>query len=383
MNFGKLIIKTEFYLCFEMYIQSVKYTFFCFTRPRLSVLSELLKEISSIINITNYRSLLNLSLNILKNYKISKNLNSVRLFITELLRKENEFVTNKSMHLNYCEDVWHKIVKVVIADTSPCGDVVSEKQLMLQQLILHNKLTAEDCANLMNSFMTNAALKRTECVLTIQTILKQVDEIGFDKTSSLIEQVILWLYGERDRNEATTILLNIDPVKPALIAETCALAVINFLDVSVLKIKSQPFNDAEHTLEMLQFKYNRKFLCLETHSKRIKGMNKKRTLNGGNEPKNCLFQGNYESLMRTLNFEPSEGTTAKDIVLDLQSLLKISLLMKFLLSFEVFDGSSYMQCPLIKRIGFFLSHLEARWNMQIFYIVFKNFQLISISTVAI
>ncbi|XP_065364298.1 serine/threonine-protein kinase ATM isoform X2 [Calliphora vicina] len=331
----------------------------------LSILSELVREIQSIINITNFQPLLALNLTILKNYKNNKNLKSIRLCLTELLNKEKQFRANKYIPINYCQDEWHKIVKILTTDTSACNEIIHEKQLLLQQLINHHKLTAEDCTLLLNSFMTNAALKRSECVLTIQDILKQADVMGLDKTSPLIGQTIQWLYGERDKNEAKTILLNIEPVKPALIAETCAIAVINFLDEAVLKTPSHLLlpNDKNLNLDMLQFKYNRKFLCLERHGKSIKDIQQKQHLNKTNEQKNCLFQANYELLMRTLNFETSKGTSCKDIILDLQSLLKISLLMKSLLMFEVFDESStFMQCPLIKRIGFFLSHLELQFK---------------------
>lgn len=323
-------------------------------------MAELLKEINSVINITNFQPLLVLILNILKIYKNKKNLKSVRLCLTELLVKEKEFIKNKSIPFNYCQDEWLNIIQILITDTSSCSDIVAEKQLLLQQLIIHHKLRAEDCTMLLNSFITNAALKRSECVLTIQNILKQADVMGLDKTCPLIGQTIAWLYGERDKNEAKTILLNIEPVRPALIAETCAIAVINFLDETVLKTLEpiNTFNQKNFTLEVLQFKYNRKFLCLERHGKQLKSLQQNHTVNKANEQKNCLFQANYELLMRTLNFETSNGTSCKDIILDLQSLLKICLLMKSLLSFEVFDDSSFMQCPLIKRIGFFLSHLE-------------------------
>ncbi|XP_037818798.1 serine/threonine-protein kinase ATM isoform X1 [Lucilia sericata] len=332
----------------------------------LSILAELVREIPDVINITNYQPLLCLNLNILKNYKNNKNLKSIRLCLTELLSKEKQFVAIKSIPHNYGQEEWIKIVKILITDTSSDNEIITEKQLTLQQLIKHHKLTAEDCTQLVNSFMTNAALKRTECVLTIQDILKQADVMGLDKTSPLIGQTIQWLYGERDKNEAKTILLNIEPVKPALIAETCAIAVINFLDETTLKTSTSTVTPKEKspTLEMLQFKYNRKFLCLERHGKLVKSIQQKQNICKTNEQKNCLFQANYELLMRTLNFETSKGTTCKDIILDLQSLLKISLLMESLLRFEVFDDStsSFMQCPLIKRIGFFLSHLELQFK---------------------
>lgn len=329
---------------------------------RLSILSELLKEINDVINITNYQSLITLNLNSLKNYKNHKNLKSLRLCLTQLLAKEKEFLANKSIPTNYCHDEWLKIVKILITDTSSCADVIHEKQLILQQLIMHHKLTSEDCNTLLNAFMTNSALKRTECVFTIQEILKQADVIGLDKTSTLIGQTIVWLYGERDKNEAKNILLNIEPVPPQLIAETCAIAVINFLDDTVLKSSSTSYtkNNKNLHLEMLQFKYNRKFVCLERHGQELKKLQQNETTSKTNDQKNCLFQANYELLMRTLNFETSKAVGCKDIILDLHSLLKISLLMKSLLIFEVFDEStsSFMQCPLIKRIGFFLSHLE-------------------------
>ncbi|KAM7347211.1 serine/threonine-protein kinase tefu isoform 2-T3 [Cochliomyia hominivorax] len=330
----------------------------------LSILSELVKEIKSVINITNYQPLILLNLNVLTNFKNAKNLKSIRLCLSELLSKEKEFLSIKSIPFNYCQDEWLKIVKILITDTSSCAETIAEKQLLLQKLINHEKLTAEDCNNLLNSFMSNAALKRSECLLTIQQILIQADVMGLDKTSPIIAQTIVWLYGERDKNEAKTIILNIEPISPELIAETCAIAVINFLDDKVLKMSTEILsqNNKNLNLEMLQFKYNRKFVCLERHGRELRKLQQNYSLHQVNEQKNCLFQLNYELLMRTLNFDTSKGTGCKDIVLDLQSLLKISLLMKSLLMFEVFDESSYMLCPLIKRIGFFLSHLELQFK---------------------
>lgn len=321
-------------------------------------MAELVTDIDSIINITNYQQLLALNLKILQEFTNNATLKSIRLCLTQLLRKDTQFTKDKSIPLNYCKEEWIKIVKILVSDTSCCSEIIAEKQLLLRELITHHKLTIENCKQLLNSFTSNVTLKRSECVLTVQHILKYANEIGLDKTCPLVSQIISWLYGERDKNEAKTILMHIEPVSPSLIADTCALAVINFLDDSILKPKNVFIKNKIDLLQLLQFKYNRKFVCLEWHGKESKYMQQKQLQQTMSEQKNCLFQSNYELLMRTVNFETSKGTTCKDIICDLHSLLKICLLMKSLLEFEVFDESTIMQCPLIKRIGFFLSHLE-------------------------
>ena len=315
-------------------------------------------DIDSIINVTNYQQLLTLNLKIVEEFTNYATLKSIRLCLTQLLHKKAQYDKDKSMPLNCCHEEWLKIVKVLVSDTSSCSKVIVEKHLLLRELITYNKLTVEDCKLLLTSFMSNVTLKRSECVLTVQHILKHADDIGLDKTCHLVSEIILWLYGEKDKNEAKTILLHIEPVNPSLIADTCALAVINFLDDSILKSSNFSNTDKTDFLELLKFKYIRKFVCLEWHGKEFRSMQQKQLQQCISEQKNCLFQSNYELLMRTLNFETSKGTACKDIICDLQSLLKICLLMNSLLKFEVFDESTVLQCPLIKRIGFFLSHLE-------------------------
>ncbi|XP_075154936.1 serine/threonine-protein kinase tefu [Haematobia irritans] len=323
----------------------------------LSILAELINEIDCVVNIVNYQQLVVASLSILQNYRSAKDMRSVRLILCKLLEKMTQFEVTKQLPNNYCHEEWLKIIQIVISDTSSCAEVISEKQLILRKLVIHNKLSIDHCTTLITSFITNAGLRRSECVETLNEILKYADSIGLDKTSSLVGQCITWLYGDKDRNEAKSILLHVEPIKPYLIAETCAMAIVNFLDGETLKKSALNDNDMNCNFEYLQFKYIRKYLCLEKHVRKLKVVQQE-SIDAPKTATNCLFQNNYEFLMRSLNFEASQGTTCNDILTDLISLQKMSLLMKALLEFGVFDENSYMQCPLIKRIGLFLSHLE-------------------------
>ncbi|XP_013106382.2 serine/threonine-protein kinase ATM [Stomoxys calcitrans] len=323
----------------------------------LSILAEIANEIDNIINIANYEQLLNATASILQHYTNAKNMRSVRFLLTKLLYKEKEFLATRSIPCNYCQDAWLKVVQLLISDTSSCPDVISEKQIILQKLIAHDKLSIDHCSTVISSFLTNAGLRRSECVVTLQDIFKNADSIGLDKTSIVVSQCITWLYGDKDRNEAKSILLNVEPINPNLIAETCAIAVINFLSDKTLRQFTPKKVDVNNNLQYLRFKYIRKFLCLEYHGQKLKSFSKES--NGEVAvSSNCLFQNNYEFLMRCLNLDTTQGTTCKDILEDLTSLQKMSLLMKALLEYGVFDDNSFIQCPLIKRIGLFLSHLE-------------------------
>ncbi|XP_061389717.1 serine/threonine-protein kinase ATM [Musca vetustissima] len=329
----------------------------------LSIVSEMINEIDNIINVANYQQLLKCTLNILEDYSNGKNMHCIRLLLTKLMIEEKQLMATKSIPDNYCQAEWHKIIQTLINDTSSCSDVIVEKQKLLQKLISQRKLSVDGCTTLMNSFITNAALRRSECVQTLQEIFKNADHIGLDKTSNLVGQCITWLYGDKDRNEAKSILLHIEPIKPQLIAETCAIAVINFLNETSIKPNVDDHKTSVNdNLENLQFKYIRKFLCLERHAKALAMLEEDAQSKSLQTPTNCLFQSNYELLMRTVNFETTQGTTSKDIQEDLTSLQKIAMLMKSLLEYGVFDENSFMQCPLIKRIGFFLSHLELQFK---------------------
>lgn len=333
-----------------------------------------MNDIDCVINITNFRQLLQTNLQTLQDYTNAKNLRSIRLSLTKILEKENQFLAAKSITANYCHEDWLSVVQILITDTSSCSDVISEKQLLLQILIAHEKLSIDNCITLINSFITNSALRRSECVTTLQDIFKNADQIGLDKTSPLVGQCITWLYGDKDRNEAKSILLHIEPIKPHLIAETCAIAVINFLNLTTLKSSSVLLPSINYNLQSLQYKYIRKYLCLEKHANDLKLLQEKGRTTKNTSSVNCLFQSSYEFLMRSLNFETTQGTTCKDILQDLNSLQKMSLLMKALLQYGVFDDNSFMQCPLIKRIGFFLSHMEVLQNL-FSKIVSKKFKI--------
>lgn len=306
-----------------------------------------------------------LNSNILQDFLNAQNLKNVRLTLWQLLQKEQKYIKTKAIPTNYCHELWQNMMQLLINDTSSSDQIIAEKQLVLQNLIKFQKLSAEQCITLLNSFMTNAALKRTECIRTIQEILKNADRLGLDKTSEIVGQIIAWMYGDRNKNEAKTLLLHIEPIPLELIAKTCAIAVINFLNPLALN-SLEPSGAKNSNLQLLLYKYNRKLLCLEVHGEELKLKSNLKDLSASNlisnsEHKNCLFQSNYELLMRTLNFETSKGLASKDILLDLSALLKMTLLMKCFLQYDVFDSSTYLQCPLIKRIGFFLSHLEVRF----------------------
>lgn len=336
-----------------------------FFHCRLSILAELLVEVDNIINISNYQALLKSILKILQTYGNARNLRHIRLCLKTLLIKNTVYMRDKSLPMDYCHQEWLKIIEFVLTDTASDSEIISEKQSLINDLIVHQKLNASQCVTLMTSYMANP-IRRTEYVTTVRHMLQQADQIGLDKTSELITRCIRWLCSEHDKNEAKSILMNIEPIKPELIFDTCAIAVTNIFNTS--QFNDMPLNSSKmnNNLEFLLYKYNREFVALKKHGRVVNTPKKKAPI----DQKNCVFQSNYEFLMNILNYETSKSVTTKDILMDLTVLYKMILLMKSLLQYGIFDEKTYTECPLIKRIGLFLSHLE------VFYLITKSFKIV-------
>uniref|UniRef100_A0A1B0BG36 Serine/threonine-protein kinase ATM n=1 Tax=Glossina palpalis gambiensis TaxID=67801 RepID=A0A1B0BG36_9MUSC len=324
---------------------------------KLSILAELIVEVDNIINISNYQALLKSILKILRTYGNARNLRHIRLCLKTLLVKTTFFTRAKSLPVDYCHEEWLKIIEFVLADTASDSEIIYEKQLLINDWIVHQKLNASQCVTLMTSYMANP-IRRTEYVITVRHMLQQADQIGLDKTSELITRCIRWLCSEHDKNEAKSMLMNIEPIKPELIFDTCAIAVTNIVNASQFNDSPPKSSEMNNNLELLLYKYNRDFVAIKRHGRVVNTPTKQAPI----DQKNCVFQSNYEFLMNILNYETSKSVTTKDILRDLTVLYKMTLLMKSLLQYGIFDEKTYTDCPLIKRIGLFLSHLELQFK---------------------
>uniref|UniRef100_A0A1A9WKS3 Serine/threonine-protein kinase ATM n=1 Tax=Glossina brevipalpis TaxID=37001 RepID=A0A1A9WKS3_9MUSC len=323
----------------------------------LSILAELTVEVGNIINICNYQVLLENVLRILKIYENAKNLRNIRICLKALLIKTAIFTQTKSLPMNYCDQEWLKVIEFILADTASDSEIITEKQLLINDLIVYQKLNANQCISLMTSYVANP-IRRPEYIITVRHILQQADQIGIDKTSEFMTRCIRWICCENDKNEAKSILMNIEPIKPELIFDTCAIAVTNILDNSQVNDFAPNNNEMNNNLEFLLYKYNREFVALKRHGLSHNTSSRKVS----SEQKNCMFQSNYEFLMNIMNYETSKSVTSKDMLVDLTALHKMTLLMKSLLQYGIFDENTYTECPLIKRIGLFLSHLELQFR---------------------
>lgn len=300
---------------------------------------------------------------------------SIRRSLTAILKFEDDLSSsNDKFYISYIEETWKKIVNFLISESSENNDIIIEKQILLQELIKHGKLSFESSNNLIQSIISNSILRRTEAFETIRQILIHSDICGIDKNSNIVERFLIWAYEANEKINARSMLLNIAPVDITLINDTCAIAVINFLNEhQIFPTTSCGDEIPMHlsNLKMLQYKYNIKFVCLEEHGKTIKSRQTAADPDvvSSKELGNCLFQNTYELLMRTLNIEISKQTTCISIVSDMTSLNKLADLMKAFLHYGVFTEQNLMQCPLIKRIGFFLSHMEVCFLTNVFKIM--------------
>ncbi|XP_014097138.2 serine/threonine-protein kinase ATM [Bactrocera oleae] len=329
-----------------------------------AILAVLLSNQRNIINVSNYQELLQFVskvLNISANAVIWR---SIRRSLIAILKFEDYMSSsNDKIYISYSEETWKKITNFLISESSENSDIIIEKQILLQELIKHGKFSFESSNNLIQSIISNSILRRSEAFETIRQILIHSDICGIDKNSNIIEKIIIWAYEVNEKINARSMLLNISPVDITLINDTCAIAVINFLNERKIFPKTSCGDEIQMhftNLNMLQYKYNIKFLCLEEHAKTLKS-----NQNGADadvispkELSNCLFQNTYELLMRTLNVKISKQTTCVSIVSDMTSLNKLADLMKTFVHYGVFTNQNLTQCPLIKRIGFYLSHME-------------------------
>ncbi|XP_012162970.1 serine/threonine-protein kinase ATM isoform X2 [Ceratitis capitata] len=330
-----------------------------------AILAAVLKNHHHVINLSNYHELLQFISTVLNISASGIIWRSIRRSLLAILLFEEKESSNRDIktYINYCTETWNKIVTFLISESSENNDIIVEKQLLLQSLINHRKLSAESSNSLIQSIISNSVLRRTEAFETIRQILINAYNCGIDKNSITIEKILVWSYEVNEKINARSMLLNIAPVDIMLINDTCAIAVTNFLNeqqkFSTIP-RQQEIQINSENLNMLQYKYNIKYLCLEEHGKALRSMQSP-TQSFGTSPNtlnNCLFQNTYELLMRTVNFEISKEVTCSSIISDMTSLNKLADLMKTFLYYEVFTSENLSQCPLIKRIGFFLSHME-------------------------
>ncbi|XP_011193336.2 serine/threonine-protein kinase ATM [Zeugodacus cucurbitae] len=329
-----------------------------------AILAALLNTQRNIINLSNYQELLQFVSNVLN---ISANVviwKSIRRSLIAILKFEDSRSScSDKVYMSYSEKTWIKIVDFLISESSESNDIITEKQILLQELIKHDKLSFESSKRLIQAIISNSILRRTETFETIRTILIYSDICGIDKNSNIIEQILKWAFEVNEKINTRSILQNIDPVDITLINDTCAIAVINFLNEQQIFTLTSGEDEIQmnfSNLNVLQYKYNIKFVCLEEHGKAIKLRQNAADPDdiSSEELSNCLFQNTYELLMRTLNIEISKQTKCASIVSDMTSLNKLADLMKAFLNYGVFTNKNLIQCPLIKRIGFFLSHME-------------------------
>ncbi|XP_030382015.1 serine/threonine-protein kinase ATM [Scaptodrosophila lebanonensis] len=328
-----------------------------------SIFTELIQLSDSIINVANFKQTLETASDILRMFGNPKNLMNVRVCLTCLLKREQELEESKSMSENYLADLWCQLGDYIISEPSSSAKVIVEKQIIIRALITHGKLTPKQCSTLLQYIRSNEVLMRNECIETIRDLFLHAERCGIDKASVELEPVIKWAYDTCDKHSATKAIHNIDAIKPHLLADTFAIGIINFLDDRQLKNlkaaahSSIPPTDSE--LQTLTIKYNRKLLCLFERDQLTD-----RTVNESNV-KNCLFQNNYELLMRMLNYETTKDFQITNILKDLHALHNLSCTMERLLHYKVFDATNFTQCPLIKRVGLYLSHLEFQLKSSI------------------
>lgn len=250
---------------------------------------------------------------------------------------------------------WRPFSAAVISDNSSSDiDLIYEKQLLLQMLIRYQKLTSTECLNLLQLFFNNKAMKRNEVIQTILTIFENCQKLNIPKSIELTNQIVAWLYTESNISGDT---INVAPIKSDLVARLAVNICVNMLDP--LKVPMKCENQKNHLTKCLSLKFNSTFLCLERHAKDLEILKAESELMEVST-KNCLIQLNYEKLMRTVNFEPVENRVQKNLYY-----LKI-----FIVLFEqfqeakIFNAMNSNSCPLTKRIGFFLNHIQLQLNNE-------------------
>jgi len=214
-------------------------------------------------------------------------------------------------------------------------------------------------STLLHNITTNEMLKRNECFATIREIFIHADKCGQDKASADLEPIIAWAYGSGDRNNTAQLIHNIASIDSRLQADTFAISIINFLDEQQLEEITSPSPLAVPVEQnLLAYKYNKQLICLDTdYAAPFTSITQLQS-----ETKNCLFQTNYDCLMRGLNFQIAKENHPSAILKNLNSLLRLACTMERLLYYKVFNADNFTTCPLIKRIGLYLSHIEVSRN---------------------
>ncbi|KAH8268288.1 hypothetical protein KR026_004200 [Drosophila bipectinata] len=323
------------------------------------IFAELLQLSSVILNVANYQQALTTVSDICEMYGNSKNLRNVRLCIDVLLKKEEELVKSQSIQKNFLGDLWVKMGNHLISESTTNNEEINERQLVLQMLIRNKKLSQKMVTTLLQNITSNEIMRRNECVATIREIYIHAAACGLEKSSADLEPILAWAYSSGARNSVTHLIHNIASIDTFLQADTFAICIINFLDEKQQKELTNPEPIA--TLKdqnTLLFKYNKKLVFLAkdyVDSAPVKAQ-------AQGETKNCLFQTKYECLMRNLNFNSVNDNESQSIKKNLNSLHKLVCTMERLLFYKVFDAENFTGCPLIKRIGLFLSHIEFHYK---------------------
>uniref|UniRef100_A0A6P4EBP2 Serine/threonine-protein kinase ATM n=1 Tax=Drosophila rhopaloa TaxID=1041015 RepID=A0A6P4EBP2_DRORH len=324
-----------------------------------AIFAELLQLSGVIINVANYQQALSTVAEIMQIYGNARNLRNLRLCLGSLLNKEKEFLQSKSIGENFLGELWSQMGNHLISETTTNSEEIKEKQLALQLLIRHHKLNQKMATSLLHNITSNEMLKRNECFATIREIFVHADSCGQDKASLDLEPIIAWAYGSGERNSAAQVIHNIARIDARLQADTFAISIINFLDeqqlqeISCIQAVAVPIER-----NLLAYKYNKQLIFLDNeYAAPFESIAQLLT-----ETKNCLFQTNYECLMRSINFQIAQDNSPAGILKNLNSLLKLVCTMERLLFYKVFDAKNFIGCPLIKRIGLYLSHIEFQYK---------------------
>ncbi|KAH8386431.1 hypothetical protein KR093_000425 [Drosophila rubida] len=335
-----------------------------------AIFAAMLQLSPTIVNSANYELTLRTTRDVLLIYGNGDNLRNVRLCLLSILSKEQQLLQTQAIPVDYLSTIWTQIAGHLITDSRQVADVVEEKQIMLKALIRHHKLTTKQCSSLLQAIQANEFLRRNECVATIREIFIYADRCGLNKASPAdLEPIMNWAYGS-EKASASQIIYNIAAIDAKLLADTFAIGIINLLDEQQLLQLSgqleqpQITTAADSNLQLLQYKYNKELICLDAHFQaRLQSAAKSQNLAElSTAAKNCLFQHSYEPLMRLLNLTASNEHTATDLLKNLKCLRKLTCTMERLLHYKVFDADNLLQCPLIKRIGLFLSHIEFQYK---------------------
>ncbi|BFF89361.1 serine/threonine-protein kinase ATM [Drosophila madeirensis] len=332
-----------------------------------AIYTELLQLGSVILNVANYQQALSTVLGVLLMYGNARNLKNVRLCVRCLLAKERHLLESRSIQENFMADLWSQMGNHLISVTTTISEEIMEKQLMLQMLIKHDKLNQKMASSLLHTITSNELLKRNECIATIREIYIRSGQCGQDKASAMLEPIISWAYGSGEKTSVTQVIHNIASIDANLLADTFTISIINFLDEEQLQqlCNADPGQDTlPADPNLLAYRYNKQLLCLDKEymTPVLSSASQQLQIETKSSTKNCLYQSNYEFLMRSLNFQSATDSQAAAILKNLNSLQRLVCTMERLLYYKVFDGENFTSCPLIKRIGLFLSHIEFQYK---------------------